>query len=247
MSEFILAVYCITVSIFISSQDLGFITSSHLIQPLTQKNKQSTNNKKAPTKQKQPPRNQNTYVRSLANNPCTPVFSFMKQDGDNYIHYLLVLPNNGIWDFQNEMSVEINCMGMIFRNILQGNGKQNSLILEIKPVLSMFSSNLDHDSLGMYTFPFSPWLLYSSGHTDNKLNGKCRVTDDMRMCLKQSYCIHCLCHFLAYMCLYRNQRLFQSWKRCCCYFIVLSFSCSAGANRDKKVVHFGKKKLIPSI
>lgn len=37
----------------------------------------------------------------------------------------IVIPNNGIWDFQNEMSVEIrNCMGKISRNILQGNSIQ---------------------------------------------------------------------------------------------------------------------------
>lgn len=172
----------------------------------------------------------------------------MKQDdGGNYIHYLLVILNNGIWDFVNEMSVEINCMGMIPRNTYKEMASRSSLNLDIKPVLSMFSSNLDRDSLGMYTSPSSPWLLYSSGHTNNKLNCKCQVANDMRMCLKQSYCFHCLCHFLAYMCLCRNQSLFQSWKWCCCYFIVLSFSCSAGATRSERDVHFGKKKLRPSI
>lgn len=146
------------------------------------------------------------------------------------------------------MSVEIkSCMEWYLEISYKQMAYRSSLILEPNPVLSVFPSKLDHDSLRMNTFPSSLQLLYSFTHAESKFIWKSWVTDDTRRCLKPSYCLPCLRCFLASMCLCRIQRLFQSWKWCCCYFIVLSFSCSAVAKRGECAVHFGKKKLRPSI
>lgn len=55
-------------------------------------------------------------------------------------------------------------LGISYKEMAYGS----SLILEPKPVLSMFPSKLDHDSLRMDTFPSPLWFLYSFTHAENE-------------------------------------------------------------------------------